>query len=128
MKYRYENVIPYVLTSEPLQGCTVEEIRNTLDNDNSEETLALTYALVSQKAGWIEDDLYDEPPIPGIEQRYQQWADLKKDLLERIFETLKSEDVEAYKRLVEDNMGFQHVITPFMNRNGFRDACGWWIK
>ncbi len=120
--------MPAILASEPLTSFTIEQLRAYLDADNSENALADTYAPVDRKVGWLMHELDYDTCTPKTRLLFKEWSAFEDELRARIVDILKNEDIESYKRRVAENNGYNHVITPFMLRNGFRYGRGWWIK
>ncbi len=120
--------MPAILPSELLTSFTIEQLRAYLETDNSEKALADTYALVDRKVGWLMHELDYDTFTPETRLLFKEWSALENELRARIVDILKNEDIESYERRVAENKGCNHVITPFMLRNGFRDGRGWWIK
>lgn len=122
----YSRVI--VPKDSPLYGTAPDEIRTLLQQDNSEKLLAAAMAAVSNQTGYIHHDIID-PDIDDttrevIEEQFDAWWTLEKELVTRISNILICENPE---KGIPENTGY-HIIQPFMERNGYRDGSGWWIK
>ena len=46
-----------IMASEPLKGCTPDQMREMASKYDSDEALAAIYACVSNKTGWIGHDI-----------------------------------------------------------------------
>lgn len=119
-----ENV--YVMYHEPIINMSVDDIRNLLSENNDIQVLVDTFAAVHNKAWWVEDDVYDFEE--GTEEYKKaceikdEWFRLMDELLEKIFCIIRSEGVI----IPEANQN--EIIAPFMEKYGYFDGNGWWIK
>ena len=41
---------------------------------------------------------------------------------------MASDPLEDYTTYVTAGIGLRYIIKPFMERNGYRDGAGWWVK
>ena len=114
------------MAEEPIAGKTPEEIREFFSAKNTEQDLADAFAITSNQFFWVADNIYDyEEGTPERKTACEiadGWGALMDEYEERIFEILTSEGVTipASAQI--------RVLIPFMARNGYRDANGWWIK
>jgi len=53
-----------------------------------------------------------------MKARFEAWWALQEELVKKVAELLQCEFKPPYIELV----------TPFMERNGYRDGHGWWMK
>lgn len=116
----------FVMCGEPSPNLTIEKAYQIFNEIKTEEDIANLFAVVENKAWWIEDEIYDfeegtEEHRKAVE-RTDMWFSLADKLKEMIFDILKSENIEI------PDKGQIVVLEPFMKRNGFRDGQGWWIK
>ena len=118
---------PIIMGSEPLEGISIKQIQQLLEEDDSESNLAKVYAGVSNQVGWLMHDLDDDDCTPDIEEQYESWSALEETLRLRIFDILKQEDITALEKTVAENRGYYNVVKPFMLRNGFKGGSGWWV-
>ena len=112
-----------------LMGATSNDIRALLEQDHSEKMLAAAMAAVSNQTGYIHHDIND-PDINDtirevIEEQFDTWWGLERELVTRISNILICENPE---KGIPENTGYHFIIQPFMERNGYRDGSGWWIK
>ncbi len=116
----------YVMCEEPFPDLTIEKANQIFREIETEKDIADLFAVVENKAWWIEDEAYDfeegtEEHKKAVE-RTAMWFALSDKLRDMIFDILKSEGVKIpEKRQIV-------VLEPFMKRNGFIDGSGWWIK
>ncbi|WP_051131574.1 hypothetical protein [Oscillibacter ruminantium] len=107
-----------VMTCEPLPGISIEEYRDMLGDDYTESALAAALAGAWNKAGWIMHECEDDDSSPEMKARFEAWWALQEELVKKVAELLQCEFKPPYIELV----------TPFMERNGYRDGHGWWMK
>ncbi|MGF0040297.1 hypothetical protein ACQRBF_05880 [Peptoniphilaceae bacterium SGI.131] len=119
-----KNII--VMSSEPYLDVTLEMVETAAKECETELELATLFAIVENKAWWIEDEEYDF--AEGTEEHRQAvektelWFALADKLRKRIFCILQSEGVEI------PSTGQITVLEPFMKRNGYKNGQGWWVK
>lgn len=91
-----------------------------------EQELAEAYAMASNKAWLVEDDVHDyEEGTPEYQEACRvtdDWFAVEETLRNKIFTILKSEGVDV------STERYIYVLKPFMERNGYRDGGGWWIR
>ena len=124
MKVKSSDIV--VMAEEPIPERTPEEIRDYFASKKNEQDLADAFAITSNEFFWVADNIYDyEEGTPEHKTACEiadGWGALMDEYEERIFEILTSEGVTipASAQI--------RVLIPFMARNGYRDANGWWIK
>lgn len=111
---------------EPNPNLTIEKANQLFAEIKTEKDIAELFALVENKAWWIEDEVYDfdegtEEYKKAVEKT-DIWFALADKLKDLIFSILKSEGVQIPSK------GQIVVLEPFMKRNGFINGNGWWIK
>lgn len=116
----------FVMCQEPSPDLTIEKANEIFDKIETEKDIANLFAIVYNKAWWIEDEEYEfeegtEEHRKAVE-RTDMWFALSDKLRNMIFDILRHEGVEI------PDKGQIVVLEPFMKRNGFRDGQGWWIK
>lgn len=122
-----EEMIPegaVIMATEPV-SITPEELMKVYENDRSEATLARCYADASNQASWLSFDC-DEPNCPdSVKDLCDAWWDISFKLASDIRDILIRENISG-KNYVVDNIGIHYMVEPFMDKNGYRDGCGWW--
>ncbi len=114
----------------PSRDFTLEEAGKVVNNISTEKNLSDAFAKVSntfwQILVYLENDEgdYDEKSYDYIEasEAEREWGILEKTVRNKIFDILREEGV-----IIPDK-GFHKVLVPFMERNGYRDGNGRWIK
>lgn len=116
----------YIMGVEPCPDMTAEDLRSKYANMTSEKELADAYAIASNQFWWIEDDLYDyeegTPEYKSALDNVASWKKILQEYEDKVFGILKSEGVTI------PDTGRIKVLIPFMERNGYTDRSGWWIK
>ena len=116
----------FVMGSEPSPELTVDMVEKAISDIRTESELASLFAIVENKAWWIEDEEYDfaEGTVEHRQavEKTELWFALADKLRKRIFCILQSEGVEI------PSTGQIAVLDPFMKRNGYKNAQGWWVK
>lgn len=88
-----------------------------------EQELAEDYAMASNKAWLVEDDVYDyEEGTPEYQEACRvtdDWFAVEEILRNKIFTILKSEGVDVSAQR------YIYVLKPFMERNGYREGGGY---
>lgn len=119
-----------VLCGDPLPNMTIEMANAAYDSPSSEKDTADLYAIVHNKYWYIEDDLYDyeagSEEYNALAAVVDAWGDLMHKLEGRIKDILRPEYEKRNEAMPETVM--IRVYGPFMERNGYRDGRGWWIK
>lgn len=115
-----------VMGSEASPDMTLEMAEIAAEKCATESELASLFAIVENKAWWIEDEEYDfaEGTVEHRQavEKTELWFALADKLRKRVFCILQSEGVEI------PSMRQIAVLEPFMKRNGYINGQGWWIK
>ena len=116
----------YIMGAEPCPNLTAEELRLKYANITSEKELADAYAISSNQFWWVEDDIYDyaegTPEYKLALDITAAWQKVLQKYEEKVFSILKGEGVT-----IPDTERIK-VLIPFMERNGYTDRSGWWIR
>lgn len=119
-----KNII--VMSSEPYPCVTLKMVETATKECVTDLELATLFAIVENKAWWIEDEEYDydEGTVEYKQAREKTdlWFSLVDKLHNKIFVILQSEGVEI------PSTGQIAVLEPFMKRNGYKNGQSWWIK
>ena len=115
-----------IMSGDPAPGVKIEEIRKMAESASTEREISDAFAIASNKAWRVEDNEYDYEE--GTEEHAQarritnDWFEVSDILKEKIFDIMRSEGVSI------PDKGQIAVLSPFMERNGYRDGRGWWVK
>jgi len=107
-----------IMGSEPLAGVSADAWRNMLGDDYTESALATSLAGAWNEAGWLMDEADDDDSTAEIKAKYESWRALQVELIGNVAAILQCECETPYIKLV----------TPFMERNGYHDGGGWWVR
>ncbi len=117
-----------IMSREPLKDISPEEWRKMLSIDNSEARLADALAGAWNQSGWLMHDLDDDDCTSEMELKSEAWNALEKELIEKVIKILEKDNAEGRGPFVTSNAPFLEVVLPFMERNGYRNGNGWWVK
>ena len=115
-----------IMASEPYPNVTPEDIRSRFHGSLSGQDLADAFAVCSNKFWWVEDNVYDyeegTPEHKKAQAITDEWCGLMDEYEAQILTILRRKGVEI------PNHGRITVLAPFMERYGYKDGNGWWIK
>lgn len=106
------------MANEPLPRITPEEWGSMRGESFSDEELAAALARAWNKCGWLGHALEEDDCTPELKAEHDAWWTLEKELIVEIAKRMNRVCETPYVKL----------ITPFMERNGYRDGHGWWVK
>ena len=116
----------FIMAEDPTPEITPQDIKGQYSLPLAENELAEVFAITSNKFWWIEDIVYDydkeSPEYQQAKALVAEWHSLMELYEAQIFGILKSEGVFIPER------GQIDVLIPFMERNGYEDCTGWWMK
>lgn len=116
----------HVMCGDPSPELSIEGAKHAVNNISNESDLALLFALVDNKAWWIEDEIYDyeegSDEYTQAKETIDMWFSMSDVLRKMIFDILRSEGI-----LIPET-GQIEVLDPFMRRKGYRNVQGWWQK
>ena len=103
------------------------DLRVWLTGHNSDADLACALAEVNNRVGLLGHEL-DELEDRWLLFAYEAWWEVELELYDLIFASMKASNqrVETEYNLAQE--GLYYRVKPFMERNGFQDGSGWWIK
>lgn len=92
----------------------------------TEANYALVLSEIQLKVSDVRDDVFD---IGDSWSYYalDEWEALETEIVEHIQSVLANENQNGAMHDLT-KLGWRYRILPFMERNGYRDASGWWIK
>ena len=115
----------FLMASEPIPNLTPDDIRAWYASNHNETGLASAFASTNNEFWWVEDNVYDYEE--GTEEYNKAcdikdaWKKLLDELLAEVFDTLRSQNVSI------PDQGWNTVVAPFMEHNGYEDCGGWFI-
>lgn len=112
------------MVKEPLESVATDDIRCWLNENYNEYNLAVAFADTNNKVGWL---MHDSDEDYAVSVLVDKWYELYIQLFNMILKILTDEN-----RLKKTNHqlegGTHYIAKPFMERNGYYDGGGWWIK
>ena len=121
-----------IMASDPLEDYTPDIIRDVLTRYQTDEAIAAIMAAVANKTGWLGHDIDDPDNDEDINSRiieeHDAWWVLEKELYVEIIRRLEEENRTKGTAYVTAGIGLRYIIKPFMERNGYIDGAGWWVK
>ncbi|MDD6175969.1 MAG: hypothetical protein PUC59_09475 [Firmicutes bacterium] len=115
-----------------MKDWTPDMIRDFLAHHKADHEVAAVMAAVAAKSTRIGYDIdapdNDEETNARIIAEHDAWWKLEKELYAEIIRRLEEENRTKGTAHVTGGIGLHYIIRPFMQRNGFRDAAGWWVK
>lgn len=118
-----------ILAGDPLPDKTVEEIRQYIEDIKSTQTLVDIYVQVHNKFWYIEDDIYDfaegSSDYDDACAITEAWGELMDKLDCSVMITAREEGLLNERK---QNAGTIKQLKPFMEKYGYRDGGGWWVK
>ena len=105
-----------ILMGDPLPGLTAQDFADGLDDSLSDHDLAEAIALVCNKVSHL---LHLVEEGEASRDELDEWLVLENKLCQ--------EALERGGSISGEGPGLMGMIAPFMERNGYRDACGWWV-
>lgn len=119
----------FVMASEPLKDYDFEEIQSLAHKTTETDTLVNLYAAVFNEFWWVEDNEYDfakgTPEYDEACRITEQWGALMDELEERLMRIASEEGLLMPR---EPNSGTVKQMEPFMEKHGFVNANGWWVR
>lgn len=107
-----------IMVKDPLAGISADMWRNILGDEYTESALAASLADVWNEVGWLMHEVDDEDCASEVKERYESWCSLQLELIQKVAAILQCECKTPYIKL----------LTPFMERNGYRDVSGFWVR
>lgn len=110
----------------------LEALRQALAENSTDENLAEIFAETSNQTGKL-FHMVDDPDNSSEEnEKYLEesnlWWDFYIELLEEIKVRLTKSNADNGTTFFTEDAPFSEIATPFMENQGYRDGCGWWVK
>jgi hypothetical protein len=116
-----------ILTSEPFVGFMPSDLRVWLTDHNSDIDLACALAEVNDHVGLLGHEL-DEVEDRWLLYAYEVWWEVELELYDLIFDSMKRSNQRGETKYNLTQEGLYYRVKPFMERNGYQDGSGWWVK
>ncbi len=118
-----------IMGADPIPEKSIEEMRTEVEEMIMTRDLVAAYVSVHNKFWYIEDEIYDytegTEEYLEVSQNIDAWGELMDSLEERLFVLAKEEGLIAEEL---SNAGTIKKLELFMDKYGYRDGAGWWVK
>ena len=118
-----------IMGADPMPTQSIDEMRKEIEAMTLTKDLVDAYVSIHNKFWYIEDEIYDY--TEGTEE-YQEanenieaWGTLTDSLEKRILALAEQEGLLSEK---VSNAGTVKRLELFMDKYGYRDGAGWWVK
>lgn len=125
MGRRPENTL--ILTTAPFVGFMPTDLRVWIQNNHADPDLATALAEVNNHVGLLGHEL-DEVDDPWLVYAFEAWYEIELELYDLIFESMRKSNQRGETSYNLNQEGLYYRVAPFMERNGFLDGAGWWMK
>lgn len=115
-----------ILTQYPFVGFRPDDVRQWLKETPEKKNLALALSVVEEKAAAVSEQISDSQDTWAF-YAAEEWEELEMELYREIERILLEENRNGANHDMTVT-GRHYRILPFMERNGYRDGSGWWIK
>ena len=119
-----------IFIGDPLPDISAREMRQWIGENDTLADLATAMAQAHNRLGYISHDL-DELEGDELFQAkdiFDEQDTLCRELYDKIISILKEEKASGKSAHTFMDKGLHYVIKPFMERYGYYDDAGWWIK
>ena len=116
-----------ILTVKPFVGFFPNDLRKWLDVNPDSSSFAAAFAAVSNHTGSLYHEL-DNSQDCWIHYTFEKWRHLEQNLYKTITESMMQSNqcgITNYN-LTESRLHYR--VKPFMEKHGYYDSAGWWIK
>lgn len=125
MGRRPENTL--ILTTDPFVGFMPADLKAWVKSHHADPELATALAEVNNHVGLLGHEL-DEVDDPWLVYAFEDWYELELELYELIFNSMRQSNQRGETNYNLDKEGLYYRVAPFMEKNGFQDGAGWWVK
>lgn len=117
------------MAGDPLPEKTIEEMWETASQLKNTQELVDAFTGASNKFWWVEDDVYD---YDENTEEYKKaceitkaWKELVDSLGDRLIQAAKA---EGLMKIDEEHPRSIVALTPVMEKYGYHDGRGWWVR
>lgn len=111
----------YVLREEPFDGFFPQDLFQWLKTDVSDKQLAEAYAIVNCHCSALM--LLKADDDPWGDQAFYDWRDVESEIVAMILKRTKESGIP-----LPEKKGTHYLVTPFMEKQGYKDYSGNWCK
>ena len=116
-----------ILTSEPFVGFMPADLRSWLNAQDADSALAAALAVVSNHVIHLRHEL-GESNDPWLIYAFESWYEIELELYDMISKSMQQSNERGETNYDLAQAGRHYRLIPFMEKNGFRDGSGWWVK
>lgn len=125
MGKRPENTL--LLTTSPFVGFMPADLQEWLKSHHADSDLATALAEVNNHVGLLGHEL-DEVNDPWLIYAFEAWYEIELELYDLIFESMRESNQRGETSYSLSQESLYYRVAPFMEKNGFQDGAGWWVK
>jgi len=125
MERRPKNTL--ILTAAPFVGFMPKDLQEWIKNNHTDPDLATALAEVNNHVGLLGHEL-DEVDDPWLVYAFDAWYEIELELYDLIFESMRKSNQRSETDYNLNQEGLYYRVKPFMEKNGFQDGAGWWVK
>ena len=116
-----------ILTTDPFVGFMPADLQSWIKCHSTDPDLALALAEVNNHVGLLGHEL-DDVDDPWLAYAFESWYELELELYDLIFESMRQSNQRGETNYNLSQEGIYYRVKPFMEKNGFQDGAGWWVK
>lgn len=115
---------------EILSFYPMENLERKIEEANSDTTIATLLAVISNKTKLVAEEIRDSSKTSktrdSLLKEFNAWSEIEWNLYKKVYDYLNIRVDVGYR----DDMlqSYRKKIRMFMNRNGYVEESGWWIK
>ena len=118
-----------IYSGDTLPDISCDELRQAVESSTSTQEIIDDFVIAHNKLWYIEDDAYDYEvgtlEYKRIRAIVETWGKLMDDLEARILQAAKAEGLWSEQLA---SQGILEQLKPIMEKYGYRDGQGWWVK
>ena len=118
-----------ILAGDPMPDISAKDMQQIISLLETTQELVDAYVNIHNKFWFIEDDLYDYEKGTEEYERVRSvvaaWGNIMDELDKRV---MQSADEEGLLTEWQPGSGTVKQLEGFMDKYGYRNGCGWWVK
>lgn len=116
-----------ILTVEPFVGFFPDDLHQWLNANPGNSNLAAAMAAVSNHTGSLLHELGSSQDC-WIQYAFGKWRQLEQNLYQTITESMTQSNQCGITNYDLTESRLHYRAKPFMEKHGYYDSAGWWIK